>query len=944
MSLFTKLGNEIASPVDAAGNPRRVENGDMQRWMTEVERITQAFQAGGGIIFPDLDTANASLAYNANQMAWVVGDPVPSNNGVYRKTGASGSGSWVRMGDLPFSMIRLDNAGAGTADAIVAVPMLPLPTTPGAVLLTVNILAPNTGNVTINGKPLRTNSGNEISPGGLTAGSIHAFLDLGDHFRLLSDQANAAIVAAAEAYANAALSAVPNAFPATRAALKALDTTTITAAYLTENGREGQFIWRTGDYSAQIASDPLEGVYIKAEDVAATLGAWVRDDFSKGDVVNVLWFGADRTGGTPTQDAFSAAVRVAPAHLNNLTVYDAMPQALNCEVRVPAGVYVLDGHVNGHGKAVVWLVDEGARFDGDCAHFLGGQLNRPSRINTIEPFGSQDNACGFSVHAGSGWRGLPSNADKAAGVSGWLAPWDAAQTRNVGDLVGLYVATSAIIPVATVAANYTSTTATVSAASVNAGRLKRGMWLLTKHSPIRYTALLESWEVVGGSLILNTTGWRQFNTPNTGQANATPANGVELIVNASNAIWGINTNISLDVGDTTEHAVLGEMGIFNSKAVSLTYDDLDFYASGLDIANIGSKKATNLFIARGSSFTGYLASMNDVGFRAESWGSYSAPTIGFRYKGSGTAYEYYSPDGTQRLKIAGQAIEFGALGVAGTPAFDFHSSTEFNDYDVRLMASGGSAGDGNGFLTVSASAVLLPKTVPATNNAVSLGQSANRWTEVFATNGTINTSDPRLKRFRHDSNEMAALKRAVERIDICTFQWLDALEEKGEAARIHIGVSAQDVADAFEAEGLDARRYGLFCEDDEVDHVEVVEYVEVPDEETIDELVTLHEMDGDVAVLRQKTVQVRRPKMRTVPLLNEDKTPVMVERGVVEDGKQVFNGDGHPVKELVAATIDVPVMRLQEVKRIESRPTGRKIMSLRYDQLAMLMIAALRAE
>lgn len=199
MSLFTKLGNDIASPVDASGAPRPVENGDMQRWMTEVERILAVFQAGGGIVFPDLSTANASLAYNANQMAWVMGDPTPANNGVYRKIGASGTGSWARMGDLRFSMIRLDNAGAGTADAIVATSALPLPEMPGAALLTVNILAANTGNVTLNGKPLRTNSGNEIAPGGLTAGSLPAFLDLGDHFRLLSDQASAAVLSGAEA-------------------------------------------------------------------------------------------------------------------------------------------------------------------------------------------------------------------------------------------------------------------------------------------------------------------------------------------------------------------------------------------------------------------------------------------------------------------------------------------------------------------------------------------------------------------------------------------------------------------------------------------------------------------------------------------------------------------------------------------------------------------------
>lgn len=202
MSVFTKLANVIFSPVDAAGSKRSVDNIDVQRWGTEVERVLSAFQAGGGVIFPDLATAGVSLDYGPNAMAWIMGDPVTGNNGIYRKVGASGSGSWVRLGDLPFSNIPLTNAGAGTADAIVATSALPLPTTPGAALFTVNIVADNTGNVTVNGKPLRTNSGNEIVPGGLVAGSMPAFVDAGDHYRLLSDQASAAIVAAAEEWAN----------------------------------------------------------------------------------------------------------------------------------------------------------------------------------------------------------------------------------------------------------------------------------------------------------------------------------------------------------------------------------------------------------------------------------------------------------------------------------------------------------------------------------------------------------------------------------------------------------------------------------------------------------------------------------------------------------------------------------------------------------------------
>lgn len=95
-------------------------------------------------------------------------------------------------------------------------------------------------------------------------------------------------VATAETAAAAALGAVPNTFSATRTALKALDTTTITAAYLKEAGREGQFIWAAGDYAARIASDPNESVYIKANGIAASAGAWVR---SVAGPVYATWFG-----------------------------------------------------------------------------------------------------------------------------------------------------------------------------------------------------------------------------------------------------------------------------------------------------------------------------------------------------------------------------------------------------------------------------------------------------------------------------------------------------------------------------------------------------------------------------------------------------------------------------------------------------------------------------
>lgn len=88
------------------------------------------------------------------------------------------------------------------------------------------------------------------------------------------------------------------------AALKALDTSDFTVAYLTDAGREGMFLWRTGDYSTEVAADPEEGVYLKADDVAATSGAWVRVFLGS---ANVKWFGAVGDGSTDDADAIQAA-------------------------------------------------------------------------------------------------------------------------------------------------------------------------------------------------------------------------------------------------------------------------------------------------------------------------------------------------------------------------------------------------------------------------------------------------------------------------------------------------------------------------------------------------------------------------------------------------------------------------------------------------------------
>lgn len=71
--------------------------------------------------------------------------------------------------------------------------------------------------------------------------------------------------------------------------LKALGTSTGDIAFLTQSGREGYFKWTTGNFTTHHAADTNNGVYVKDNSTASTVGSWVRVfDF---DNYYSRWFG-----------------------------------------------------------------------------------------------------------------------------------------------------------------------------------------------------------------------------------------------------------------------------------------------------------------------------------------------------------------------------------------------------------------------------------------------------------------------------------------------------------------------------------------------------------------------------------------------------------------------------------------------------------------------------
>lgn len=155
------------------------------------------------------------------------------------------------------------------------------------------------------------------------------------------------------------------------------------------------------------------------------------------------------------------------------------------------------------------------------------------------------------------------------------------------------------------------------------------------------------------------------------------------------------------------------------------------------------------------------------------------------------------------------------------------SSDNRTHYQVGVASSGGvtvgayaeyqirAGGVGNATDAVKLVATDTAKVFrPVTDDHVSLGVGGGRWSELYATNGTIQTSDIRLKSFS-DITDVEKLIALEIKTNLRKFKWNSSIDEKGISnARIHFGAGAQDIVAIFESYGLDATDYALLCYDE----------------------------------------------------------------------------------------------------------------------------------
>lgn len=215
------LANTIHRDFNTDGIPasglHRPLKSKIREWGTWVESMVGTLDAGDGVWKANKAALDGDLAHAAGTLGVVYNDSTGANNGYYIKSGGSGSGSWSQiLTFLPgYQFVKATDAGAGTANAIVATSSPKVAYVDGVQLIRLNIFEANSsGTVTVafdGGAALavKTNAGNDPSVGGLLAGmQVLGVIDQSATvFRMVSDQASAAIVAQAEAAAATAVAA-----------------------------------------------------------------------------------------------------------------------------------------------------------------------------------------------------------------------------------------------------------------------------------------------------------------------------------------------------------------------------------------------------------------------------------------------------------------------------------------------------------------------------------------------------------------------------------------------------------------------------------------------------------------------------------------------------------------------------------------------------------------
>lgn len=100
---------------------------------------------------------------------------------------------------------------------------------------------------------------------------------------------------------------------------------------------------------------------------------------------------------------------------------------------------------------------------------------------------------------------------------------------------------------------------------------------------------------------------------------------------------------------------------------------------------------------------------------------------------------------------------------------------------------------------------------PGIDAAINAGDSTHRYKTIYLESAPVVSSDARMKTAPEAITD--DVLDAWGDVEFYTYQLLASVDREGAAARIHTGVIAQRIIEAFAAKNLDATQYGLLCHD-----------------------------------------------------------------------------------------------------------------------------------
>lgn len=304
-------------------------------------------------------------------------------------------------------------------------------------------------------------------------------------------------------------------------------------------------------------------------------------------------------------------------------------------------------------------------------------------------------------------------------------------------------------------------------------------------------------------------------TVSTSQIDASAVNADKLATDAVTTVKIQNGAVTADKLDSTAK----DRSIFTGTQAASTISDFDTEVSNNASVAANTAKVTNathtgdvtgstaLTIAN-NAVTGAKISSTDtefnvntnVGIGAVASGTYKLEVVG-DMASAGTGNKFVISHSTDSLGY----LEMYSGGQA------------LNQKTCRLVPFGGKLqlswvnDDGSAGVVVGLDQA-TGNWEPNADNAQDLGSASKRWDDVYSTGG-VTSSDENIKEDIQDLDEAEKRVAVACKSLIKKYRFKSAVEKKGDNARIHVGIIAQELQAAFEAEGLDPFKYSMVCRD-----------------------------------------------------------------------------------------------------------------------------------